>query len=80
MEEWDLVNDRDLLGLKGDVVCMTSQHFAYGVDRYCRIVVGYTTSGGGNSNRVRSSEARCQLCGNPCPSQRWIGPKKLGSP
>ena len=34
MEEWVFVDDRDLQGWKGGVVCMTCQHFAYGVDRH----------------------------------------------
>ena len=40
MEEWDFVDERDLQGWKGGVVCMTCQHFAYGVDQHCRTVVG----------------------------------------
>ena len=39
MEEWDFVDDRDLQGWKGGVVCMTCQHFAYGVDRHCHTVL-----------------------------------------
>ena len=40
MEEWDFVDERDLQGWKGGVVCMTCQHFAYGVDQHCHTVVG----------------------------------------
>ena len=39
MEEWDFVDDRDLQGWKGGVVCMTCQHFAYGVDRHCHTLL-----------------------------------------
>ncbi|QNI97973.1 hypothetical protein [Synechococcus sp. RS9902] len=40
MGEWDFVDDRDLQNWKGDVVCMTCQHFVYGVDQHCRTMVG----------------------------------------
>ena len=40
VEEWDFVDERDLQGWKGGVVCMTCQHFAYGVDQHCHTVVG----------------------------------------
>ena len=33
LEEWDFVEDRDLQNWKGGVVCMTCQHFIYGVDQ-----------------------------------------------
>ena len=35
MEEWDYVDERDLQNWKGGVVCMTCQHFTYGVDQHC---------------------------------------------
>ena len=40
MEDWDFVGERDLQGWKGGVVSMTCQHFAYGVDQHCHMVVG----------------------------------------
>ena len=40
MEEWDFVDERDLQGWKGGVVCMTCQHFTYGVDQHCHTMVG----------------------------------------
>ena len=40
MEEWGLVDDRELQNWKGGVVCMTCQHFAYGVDQPCHTMVG----------------------------------------
>ena len=40
MEEWDFVDDRDLQNWKGGVVCMTCQHFTYGVDQHCHSIVG----------------------------------------
>ena len=40
MEEWDFVDDRDLQSWKGGVVCMTCQHFTYGVDQHCHTMVG----------------------------------------
>ena len=40
MEEWDFVDDRDLQGWKGGVVCMTCQQFTYGVDQHYRKMVG----------------------------------------
>ena len=33
LEEWDFVEDRDLQNWKGGVVCMTCQHFIFGVDQ-----------------------------------------------
>ena len=41
MEEWGLVEERDLQDWKGGDVCMTCQHFAYRVDQHCRTMVGY---------------------------------------
>ena len=38
--DWDFLDKRELQGWKGGVVCMTCQHFAYGVDRHCHTVVG----------------------------------------
>ena len=40
VEEWGFVDDRDLQGWKGGVVCMTCQHFVYGVDQHCHTMVG----------------------------------------
>ena len=40
MEEWDFIDERDLQGWKGGVVCMTCQHFTYGVDQHCHTKVG----------------------------------------
>ena len=40
MEEWDFVDEHDLQGWKGAYICMTCQHFAYGVDRHCHTLVG----------------------------------------
>ena len=40
MEEWDFVDERDLQNWKGGVVCMTCQHFTYGVDQHCHTMVG----------------------------------------
>ena len=37
---WGYVDERDLQNWKGGVVCMTCQHFAYGVDQHCRTMVG----------------------------------------
>jgi len=36
MEEWDSIKKRELQNWKGRVVCMTCQHFTYGVERHCR--------------------------------------------
>ena len=40
MEEWDFVDEHELQGWKGAYICMTCQHFAYGVDRHCHTLVG----------------------------------------
>ena len=39
MEDWDYVDELELQGWKGACVCMTCQHFAYGVDQHCRTLV-----------------------------------------
>ena len=44
MEEWGFVDERDLQNWKGGVVCMTCQHFIYGVDQHCRTMVGCNLS------------------------------------
>ncbi len=40
MEEWDFIDERDIRG-KGDVVFMTCANLRYGVDRYCRTMLGF---------------------------------------
>ena len=40
MEEWGFVEDLDLQGWKGACLCMTCQHFAYGIDQHCPTLVG----------------------------------------
>ena len=39
-EEWGFVDDRDLQNWKGGVVCITCQHFTYGVDQHCHTLLG----------------------------------------
>ena len=39
-EEWGFVDERDLQKWKGSVVCITCQHFIYGVDQHCHTMVG----------------------------------------
>ena len=51
MEEWDFVDDRDLQNWKGGVVWITSQHFTYGADQHCHLMVG-CTSGRSSCSRV----------------------------
>ena len=40
MEEWNCVDDRDLQNWTGVEVCITCQHFTYGVDQHCHTRVG----------------------------------------
>ncbi len=40
MEEWAFVDDSELKSWKGACICMTCQHFAYGVDQHCHTLVG----------------------------------------
>ena len=40
MEEWGYVDECELQNWKGGVVCMTCQHFIYGVDQLCHTMVG----------------------------------------
>ena len=39
-EEWGFVDDRDLQNWEGGVVCITCQHFTYGVDQHCHTLLG----------------------------------------
>ena len=39
MEEWDYVDDHQLQGWKGREICITCQHFTYGIDQHCRTLV-----------------------------------------
>ena len=43
MEEWAFVDERELQGWKGGCVCITCQHFTYGVDQHCRVQPQATT-------------------------------------
>ena len=43
MEEWGYIEERELQNLKGGVVCMTCQHFTYGVDQHCHTMAGATS-------------------------------------
>ena len=40
MEEWGFVDERELQGWKGGCVCITCQHFAYGMDQHCHTLLG----------------------------------------
>ena len=40
MEEWDFIDERELQGWKGTCICMTCQHFCYGVDQHCHTLLG----------------------------------------
>ena len=40
MEEWDFIEDRELQGWKSGCVCITCQHFTYGLDQHCRTLLG----------------------------------------
>ena len=40
MEEWDFIDDRQLVRSYSSQVCMTCQHFAYGVDGQCHTLLG----------------------------------------
>ena len=42
VEEWAYLDDRDLRPFKGIQVCMTCQHFAYGVDEHCHTLLACT--------------------------------------
>ena len=35
MEEWVFIDDEELQGLKRAFICMTCEHFTYGVDQHC---------------------------------------------
>ena len=40
MEDWECIDDRELQNWKGDRICITCQHFTYGVDPQCRTILG----------------------------------------
>ena len=40
MEEWLFIDERELQGWKGGCVCITCQHFTYGVDQHCHTLLG----------------------------------------
>ena len=42
MEEWAFIDDAELQGWKGACICMTCQHFTYGVDQHCHTLLGCT--------------------------------------
>ena len=42
MEEWAFIDDAELQGWKGAGICMTCQHFTYGVDQHCHTLLGCT--------------------------------------
>ena len=50
MEEWDFVDERELQNWKGARICLTCQHFTYGVDTSCRTMVA-CSSDRNSSNR-----------------------------
>ena len=40
VEQWDYSDDRYLQSWKGQRICITCQHFTYGVDTSCRTILG----------------------------------------
>ncbi|MEB3158147.1 MAG: hypothetical protein VKK03_01655 [Synechococcus sp.] len=40
MDDWDFVEPEQLSRWKGACICMTCQHFSYGVDQHCRTILG----------------------------------------
>ena len=40
MEEWDYIEDQDLLNWKGNRICITCQHFVYRLDGHCHTILG----------------------------------------
>ena len=40
MREWAFIDDLELQNWKGARICMTCQHFTYGVDEHCHTLVG----------------------------------------
>ena len=41
-EKWVFVDDAELQAWKGACICMTCQHFTYGVDQHCHTLLGCT--------------------------------------
>ena len=58
MEEWDFIDERELQGWKGERICMTCQHFTYGIDQHCRTVLGCNLRRG----QLQQREHRTKQC------------------
>ena len=39
MEEWAFVDERELMNCRCSSICVTCEHFTYGVDAHCRTLV-----------------------------------------
>ena len=61
MEEWVVVDDLELVNWKGNRVCMTFHHFAYGVDGHCRALVACNL----RKQQLQQGEHLAMCC------QRW---------
>ena len=65
MEEWGYIDERDLQNWKGGVVCITCQHFTYGVDQHCHTMVGCNL----RQKQLQQGEhlkKRCKLWASTC--------------
>ena len=60
MEEWGYVDECELQNWKGGVVCMTWQHFIYGVHQHCPRWWA-ATSGRSSCNKNSTYKKRCKL-------------------
>ena len=72
MEEWAFIDDKELQGWKGACVCITCQHFTYGVDQHCHTLLGYNLS----QQQLQQGENLKKKCILWAPTQQ----KEMGRP
>ena len=72
MEEWGFVDERELQGWKGGCVCITCQHFTYGVDQHCHTPVGLQPQAAAVTAR-RAPEEEVQALGSDVAEASRLG-------
>ena len=78
MEDWGYVDECELQNWKGGVVCMTCQHFIYGVDQHCHTMVGCNL----RQKQLQQGQHLKKRCssGHPPGRRTWAGRLKLVNP
>ena len=60
MEEWDFIDERQLVRSYSSQVCITCQHFGYGVDSQCHTLLGCNLRQG-QLQQGQHLKKRCKL-------------------